>query len=58
MAMISLAVTLLAAVPTNIQLFRQRSKDMFILTLFNTAAAFFLFSFQVSQEAAYLYHIK
>lgn len=54
MAMISLIVTLLAAVPTNIQLFRQRSKYMFILTLFNTAAAFFLFSFQVSLEASYI----
>lgn len=48
MAMISLAVTMAAAVPANIQLFRHRSKYMFILTLFNTAAAFFLFSFQVS----------
>ncbi|KAH8408155.1 hypothetical protein KR222_002371 [Zaprionus bogoriensis] len=54
MALISLGVTLLAALPANIHLFCQRSKNSFILALFNTAASFFLFSFQVHEKSILL----
>lgn len=47
MALVCIGCTLIAALPTNIVLFRRRTKLGFILALFNTALAFFLFSFQV-----------
>ncbi|KRF78177.1 uncharacterized protein Dvir_GJ15406, isoform B [Drosophila virilis] len=54
MALICIGTTLLAVLPTNVQLFCRRSKYTFILTLFNTAAAFFLFSFQVHEKSILL----
>lgn len=48
MALICIGCTLIAALPTNIAVFRNRSKLGFLLALFNTSLAFFLFSFQVS----------
>ncbi|EDV98870.1 probable dolichyl pyrophosphate Man9GlcNAc2 alpha-1,3-glucosyltransferase [Drosophila grimshawi] len=54
MAIICLGTTLLAVLPTNIHLFFRRSKHTFLLALFNTAAAFFLFSFQVHEKSILL----
>ncbi|XP_017872927.1 PREDICTED: probable dolichyl pyrophosphate Man9GlcNAc2 alpha-1,3-glucosyltransferase, partial [Drosophila arizonae] len=54
MALICFGTTLLAALPINVHLFFWRSKYTFILTLFNTAAAFFLFSFQVHEKSILL----
>ncbi|XP_060663480.1 probable dolichyl pyrophosphate Man9GlcNAc2 alpha-1,3-glucosyltransferase [Drosophila nasuta] len=54
MALICLGTTLLTVLPTNIILFWRRSKPMFLLTLFNTSAAFFLFSFQVHEKSILL----
>ncbi|KAL7739348.1 hypothetical protein ACLKA6_003959 [Drosophila palustris] len=54
MALICLGTTLLTVLPTNIILFWRHSKSMFLLTLFNTAAAFFLFSFQVHEKSILL----
>jgi len=47
MALVCIGCTLLAALPTNVLLFRRRTKAAFLLALFNTSLAFFLFSFQV-----------
>ncbi|XP_043950191.1 probable dolichyl pyrophosphate Man9GlcNAc2 alpha-1,3-glucosyltransferase [Drosophila biarmipes] len=54
MALVCIGCTLLAALPTNILLFRRRSKVGFLLALFNTSLAFFLFSFQVHEKTILL----
>ncbi|XP_030246542.1 probable dolichyl pyrophosphate Man9GlcNAc2 alpha-1,3-glucosyltransferase, partial [Drosophila navojoa] len=54
MAFICFGTTLLTAVPINVHLFFQRSKYTFLLTLFNTACVFFLFSFQVHEKSVLL----
>ncbi|KAH8389481.1 hypothetical protein KR200_009287 [Drosophila serrata] len=54
MALICIGCTLIAALPTNIALFRTRTKLGFLLALFNTSLAFFLFSFQVHEKTILL----
>ncbi|XP_001357163.3 probable dolichyl pyrophosphate Man9GlcNAc2 alpha-1,3-glucosyltransferase [Drosophila pseudoobscura] len=54
MALVCLAFTLISALPTNITLYRKRCKMGFLLSLFNTAIAFFLFSFQVHEKTILL----
>ncbi|XP_023166714.1 probable dolichyl pyrophosphate Man9GlcNAc2 alpha-1,3-glucosyltransferase [Drosophila hydei] len=54
MALICFGTTLLTALPINVHLFFRRSKYIFILSLFNTAASFFLFSFQVHEKTILL----
>ncbi|KAH8244129.1 hypothetical protein KR026_000123 [Drosophila bipectinata] len=54
MALICIGCTLIAALPTNIAVFRNRSKLGFLLALFNTSLAFFLFSFQVHEKTILL----
>ncbi|KAH8287971.1 hypothetical protein KR018_011379 [Drosophila ironensis] len=54
MAIVCIACTLIAALPTNIVLLVKRSKLGFLLALFNTALAFFLFSFQVHEKTILL----
>ncbi|KAH8281838.1 hypothetical protein KR054_003192 [Drosophila jambulina] len=54
MALVCVGCTLIAALPTNIALFRTRSKLGFLLALFNTSLAFFLFSFQVHEKTILL----
>ncbi|XP_017004082.2 probable dolichyl pyrophosphate Man9GlcNAc2 alpha-1,3-glucosyltransferase [Drosophila takahashii] len=54
MALVCIGCTLLAAMPTNVLLFRRRTKIGFLLALFNTSLAFFLFSFQVHEKTILL----
>ncbi|KAH8410585.1 hypothetical protein KR009_005694 [Drosophila setifemur] len=54
MALVCVGCTLIAALPSNIELFRKRNKLGFLLALFNTALAFFLFSFQVHEKTILL----
>uniref|UniRef100_A0A6P4FEG2 Alpha-1,3-glucosyltransferase n=1 Tax=Drosophila rhopaloa TaxID=1041015 RepID=A0A6P4FEG2_DRORH len=54
MALVCIGCTLIAALPTNVLLFRHRTKTGFLLALFNTALAFFLFSFQVHEKTILL----
>ncbi|KAH8298678.1 hypothetical protein KR018_004460, partial [Drosophila ironensis] len=54
MAIVCIACTLIAALPTNILLLVKRSKLGFLLALFNTSLAFFLFSFQVHEKTILL----
>ncbi|XP_017075637.2 LOW QUALITY PROTEIN: probable dolichyl pyrophosphate Man9GlcNAc2 alpha-1,3-glucosyltransferase [Drosophila eugracilis] len=54
MALVCIGCTLVAALPTNILLFRRRTNVGFLLALFNTALAFFLFSFQVHEKTILL----
>ncbi|XP_017121312.1 probable dolichyl pyrophosphate Man9GlcNAc2 alpha-1,3-glucosyltransferase [Drosophila elegans] len=54
MALVCIGCTSIAALPTNVLLFRQRTKAGFLLALFNTALAFFLFSFQVHEKTILL----
>ncbi|SPP81671.1 probable dolichyl pyrophosphate Man9GlcNAc2 alpha-1,3-glucosyltransferase [Drosophila guanche] len=54
MALVCLGFTLISSLPTNITLFRKRCKMGFLLSLFNTAIAFFLFSFQVHEKTILL----
>ncbi|XP_017042947.2 probable dolichyl pyrophosphate Man9GlcNAc2 alpha-1,3-glucosyltransferase [Drosophila ficusphila] len=54
MALICIGCTLIAALPTNALLFKRRTKISFLLALFNTSLAFFLFSFQVHEKTILL----
>ncbi|KAH8341467.1 hypothetical protein KR059_007980 [Drosophila kikkawai] len=54
MALVCIGCTLIAALPTNIALFRRRTQLGFLLALFNTSLAFFLFSFQVHEKTILL----
>ncbi|XP_055837886.1 probable dolichyl pyrophosphate Man9GlcNAc2 alpha-1,3-glucosyltransferase [Episyrphus balteatus] len=54
MALICLIVTGLALVPSSIHLFVKPSKQGFLYSLFNSALAFFLFSFQVHEKSILL----
>ncbi|XP_061393372.1 probable dolichyl pyrophosphate Man9GlcNAc2 alpha-1,3-glucosyltransferase [Musca vetustissima] len=54
MAIICLATTLLAILPLNAHAFYKGQKITFLFCLFNTAIAFFLFSFQVHEKSILL----
>ncbi|EDW88812.1 probable dolichyl pyrophosphate Man9GlcNAc2 alpha-1,3-glucosyltransferase [Drosophila yakuba] len=54
MALVCIACTLVASLPTNVLLFRRRTNVGFLLALFNTSLAFFLFSFQVHEKTILL----
>ncbi|EDX04524.1 GD23688 [Drosophila simulans] len=54
MALVCIACTLIASLPTNVLLFRRRTNVGFLLALFNTSLAFFLFSFQVHEKTILL----
>lgn len=51
MAMLCLGVTSAFVLPINIHLFFHKRKENFLLSLVSTAMAFYLFSFQVSNNS-------
>ncbi|XP_030384805.1 probable dolichyl pyrophosphate Man9GlcNAc2 alpha-1,3-glucosyltransferase [Scaptodrosophila lebanonensis] len=54
MALICMGATLFFALPTNVVLLKCRNKMSFLWALLNTAAAFYLFSFQVHEKTILL----
>ncbi|XP_068139855.1 LOW QUALITY PROTEIN: probable dolichyl pyrophosphate Man9GlcNAc2 alpha-1,3-glucosyltransferase [Drosophila tropicalis] len=54
MALICLGTTLFASLPTNLAVLHRRSQLGFLLSLFNTALVFFLFSYQVHEKTVLL----
>uniref|UniRef100_A0A1I8PDN6 Alpha-1,3-glucosyltransferase n=1 Tax=Stomoxys calcitrans TaxID=35570 RepID=A0A1I8PDN6_STOCA len=54
MALLCLSATLCVVLPLNIHAFLKGQKKTFMLALFNTALAFFLFSFQVHEKSILL----
>lgn len=54
MALICLSATVLAILPLNLHSFVKGQKSTFLFNLFNTALAFFLFSFQVHEKSILL----
>ncbi|KAL5281180.1 ALG6 family protein [Megaselia abdita] len=54
MAIVCLGTTLLASLPSCLNLFLKSSKKEFLYCIFNTALSFFLFSFQVHEKSILL----
>jgi len=54
LVLMSLALTLLSSLPTNLMLFFKPTNQNLLFALFNTALAFFMFSFQVHEKTILL----